>query len=458
MASSRRQGIEWRALVWFARHPGALIGPGTVAGCVVALGQTVTAAVAAGLVVGVVGWYRGHPASFDRWAAPWLRAWRRRWFSRYAGRGWQAVTAACDLATVQRGTDHLLYPRIVRMFSPSPSVDVLRVRMRMGQSARMWEQKTIELADSLRAERVAVERVRPGLLGLIVQRDEPFTEPVEPLPMPHEAAGVRVGKVWFGIDEYGHDWHEPIAGQHFLTAGATGAGKATLMHGPAYQLAPLIKAGLVRFWDIDPKQMELSPTQAISYRYAAEPEAMLEVLEEYMDDEADSQRRLAAAGLRKAPISLEYPLNILRVDELGAVLAYGDHGRIWRKSLAIAGTQGRASGHLVWGFVQEPSKDVVPIRDMFTRRICLRVTAAAHVDMTLGEDARARGALADEIPNDITTAGIGFVIRPRTRLPLRVRAGHYTDTHLRQLVGFVTGTPADQVRLGAAAEPREITD
>jgi hypothetical protein len=54
----------------------------------------------------------------------------------------------------------------------------------------------------------------------------------------------------------------------------------------------------------------------------------------------------------------------------------------------------------VAGFVQEPSKDIVEVRELFTTRVCLGVTAASHVDMVLGEGARDRGALADEIPLD----------------------------------------------------------
>ena len=101
----------------------------------------------------------------------------------------------------------------------------------------------------------------------------------------------------------------------------------------------------------------------------------------------------------------------------------------------------------MWAYVQEPSKDIVPIRDAFTRRMCLRVTASAHVDMSLGEDARLRGALADAIPNDPSTAGIGYVIRQRSRLPLRVRAGHTTDAHLVTMIAAITGSDPATVDL-----------
>jgi len=62
----------------------------------------------------------------------------------------------------------------------------------------------------------------------------------------------------------------------------------------------------------------------------------------------------------------------------------------------------------------------VDVRELFTTRICLGVTAASHVDMALGDGARDKGALADEIPGDEAHAGIGFAIAPGSRLPVRL--------------------------------------
>ena len=97
-------------------------------------------------------------------------------------------------------------------------------------------------------------------------------------------------------------------------------------------------------------------------------------------------------------------------------------------------TQGRAADCSVMAFVQEPSKDVVEVRDLFTTKICLGVTTAVHVDMALGDGARDKGALADEIPGDEAHAGIGFAIAPGSRLPVRLRAGLVTDRDIAELV------------------------
>ena len=107
------------------------------------------------------------------------------------------------------------------------------------------------------------------------------------------------------------------------------------------------------------------------------------------------------------------------IDELAMLTAYGDRSDV-REALRLLAeilTQGRAADHGVAGYVQEPSKDVVDVRDLFDTRICLGVTAASHVDMALGDGARDRGALADEIPGDPATPASGSSSTPVTRLP-----------------------------------------
>jgi S-DNA-T family DNA segregation ATPase FtsK/SpoIIIE len=133
------------------------------------------------------------------------------------------------------------------------------------------------------------------------------------------------------------------------------------------------------------------------------------------------------------------------IDELAMLTAYGDRSGV-REALRLLAeilTQGRAADHLVMAYVQEPSKDVVDVRDLFTTKICLGVTAASHVDMVLGDGARDRGALADQIPGDEAHAGIGFVIDAGSRLPVRFRAGWVTDDEIDELV--MCCTPAGRI-------------
>jgi S-DNA-T family DNA segregation ATPase FtsK/SpoIIIE len=142
--------------------------------------------------------------------------------------------------------------------------------------------------------------------------------------------------------------------------------------------------------------------------------------------------------VRSVPISPEHPLELLEFDEIGALTRYTD--RKTREAItervALLTTQGRALGVTVCGYVQEPTKDTVPVRDLFPRRICLRVATRSHVGMVLGDQAYERGAWANRITD--AEAGVGYVFGEGIREPLRVRAGWVPDQTIKALEAFVT--------------------
>ena len=436
--SKRRTGREIKAAIWTARHPGSILAPASAVTAGTQLGWTTTGLVAGGAAAGLCGWYRGHPATFDHWISPHFRAWRRRW-SVYIGPRWNNALRACDLYVTHRKSGEEQFPRITRVRSYSPTVDTVWVRIPAGMSARKFEAGLDELAEALRVRSVAVEKVKPGVLGLVIERGEAFTEVIDAPEMPDESDAVDLKNVYVGETEFGADWRLPVLGQHTFIAGATGAGKNSIVMSQLRAMAPLIRDGLVRLWICDPKQMEFAKLAGIAHRYATDENDCSELVDEFVDDLQRVQREFSEQGTRKIELSRVTPLNLLIVDEIGALMAYGEGtvARNLRKKLAIVTSQGRATGHGVTAMVQEPTKDTVPIRDLFTIRICLRVTAAAQVDMVLGENARLRGALADEIPNAPETAGIGFVIRQRSRVPMRVRAAYVADHEIDELVNFV---------------------
>ncbi|MDQ3900450.1 MAG: cell division protein FtsK, partial [Actinomycetota bacterium] len=135
--------------------------------------------------------------------------------------------------------------------------------------------------------------------------------------------------------------------------------------------------------------------------------------------------------VRPVPISPEHPLELLEFDEIGALTKYTD--RKTREAItervALLTTQGRALGFTVRGYVQEPTKDTVPVRELFPRRICLRVSAKSHVAMVLGDQAYERGAWANRITE--AEAGVGYVFGEGLREPLRIRAGWVPDETIK---------------------------
>jgi S-DNA-T family DNA segregation ATPase FtsK/SpoIIIE len=232
-----------------------------------------------------------------------------------------------------------------------------------------------------------------------------------------------------------------LAGGHTLVAGSTGAGKNSVMWCPLVSIAPAIRDGLVRVSGIDPKGMELAYGRRIFARYAVTGADALAVLDELVAA-MDARKAEFAGRVRSVPISTDHPLEILEFDEIGALTKYTD--RKTREAItervALLTTQGRALGFTVRGYVQEPTKDTVPVRDLFPRRICLRVAAKSHVAMVLGDGAYERGAWANRIGESET--GVGYVFGEGVREPLRIRAGWVPDETIKAFEAFVSETGA----------------
>jgi DNA segregation ATPase FtsK/SpoIIIE, S-DNA-T family len=245
--------------------------------------------------------------------------------------------------------------------------------------------------------------------------------------------------VWAGRNEYGQDWCLPLTGpaSHCLIAGGSGAGKNSYTWCPLVSIAPAIRDGLVRVSGIDPKGMELAYGRGIFHRYAVTGTQALDILDDLVAA-MDARKALFAGQVRTVPISTEHPLEIIEFDEIGALTKYTDRKirDAIAEKVALLTTQGRALGFTVRGYVQEPTKDTVPVRELFPRRICLRVTAKSHVGMVLGEHAYERGAWANRIGE--SEPGTGYVWGEGLREPLRVRAGWVPDHVIKQLETFIT--------------------
>ncbi|MBB4968974.1 S-DNA-T family DNA segregation ATPase FtsK/SpoIIIE [Saccharothrix violaceirubra] len=394
--------------------------------------------------MGTAAWYRAHPDTFDAWAAPVLRSWRRRWLGAYAGRRWQALMGSCELTRRHHRSGALLVPRVVRVRS-SLSLDTVRVRLVQGQALRAFTAALPELAATLRVERVAVEQARPGEVVLIVQRGEPFDRVIPAPAMPETSDAVDLRSLCLGETELGGEWREPLIGTHHLTAGATGSGKNSVVMAKLRAVAPMIRDGLVRPWVCDPKRFEFVALKPmLDGRYADSPEDCADLIARFVDNMERKQKRLQRKKKRAAKVSAEHPVDWLILDEVGFLMAYRtDYAHEITNACAIVSSLGRATNDVLDVYVQEPAKDVVPIRDLIPHRLCLRVTSDRHPDMVLGDGARKRGAIADQIPADESSAGIGYRVDARSRTPRRVRAAYTTDHDVAELVAFVkTGAAA----------------
>ena len=143
---------------------------------------------------------------------------------------------------------------------------------------------------------------------------------------------------------------------------------------------------------------------------------------------------------------------MLVVDELASLTAYIGDRKIRNEAEQLLGlllSQGRAVGVSVVAAVQDPSKEVLPIRQLFTVRVALRMTESSQTTMVLGAAAREVGAVCDQIST--TTPGVGYVLVDGTNEPLRVRAFHVTDDDIDYLTKHFSPTR----RSDLADEPDE---
>ncbi|HXT44647.1 MAG TPA: FtsK/SpoIIIE domain-containing protein [Pseudonocardiaceae bacterium] len=419
-------------------------------------------AISLGLIaVVLVGWRAVDVVSFDGWVGRWLQAWWQRW-TIYAPKlpGW---LHACGLSVIDITTPTVLslnllgrlrlrrghpatgahLPRVVGVKS-GPSWDQVRVRLVAGQKPEDFDEAARALASARGVARCQVRELKPNLVSIDFQRRDLLADPVacpDLAALASDAgAAVDLRRVWAGRTEYGQDWYLPLTGpaSHCLTAGGSGAGKNSYTWCPLVSIAPAIRDGLVRVSGIDPKGMELAYGRGIFHRYAVTGTQALDDLVAAMD----ARKTLFAGQVRTVPISTDYPLEIVEFDEIGALTKYTDRKTrdAITEKVALLTTQGRALGFTVRGYVQEPTKDTVPVRELFTRRICLRVTAKSHVGMVLGEHAYEQGAWANRIGE--SEPGTGYVWGEGLREPLRVRAGWVPDQVIKQLETFLT-TPAN---------------
>ena len=425
-----------RLLAWLVRlavgHPAASSVVAVLALTWINTGWVGLAALVAWVLVVLASWRFFWPSSFTRWVgAPARGTWRAWWCYR---RRWAGVMAISGVAPWYQG--RILLP-VLGKVTATRYTDRVQVRLVSGQSAAMsrsgrrtWRTGSARCCAGSAPPGPApcvLEFVRRDALALIV--------PALPVPAHPDLKALPVGR-----REDGLPWLVKLHGTHVLIAGATGAGKASLLWSLIRAMFPLMQAGLVKVLAADPKLMELAYGRVIFDlygSYAADPVAIAVMLDQAV---ADMQAR--AAPVRRAssattPRPAEDPFTVVLVDEVAFLTAYQPDRKLKDRimaALATLTTQGRAVGYCVVAALQDPRKDVLTIRNLFPDRIAMRLDEPEQVDMVLGDGARDRGATCELIsPDPATGAGVAFVRLEADPDPVRVRAGWVTDADIRDL-------------------------
>jgi S-DNA-T family DNA segregation ATPase FtsK/SpoIIIE len=88
------------------------------------------------------------------------------------------------------------------------------------------------------------------------------------------------------------------------------------------------------------------------------------------------------------------------------------------------------------GAIQEPTKDVFDLRDLFTMRIALRLPSPTNTDAALIDDAVKFGALCHEIPKSLP--GVFYSLQDGATSTVRARFGYVRDSDIEELVAYLT--------------------
>ena len=396
------------------------------------------------LVVPVVGfglWARIGPVSFQRRVAgPWWRWGHARWLRKR----WAPVMEACGLARRVPGTSGEVGRQSppLRRLSWVDGQLIATPGLLVGQTIDDYEAAADRLRVSLDANRVRVI-ANPSLTGcqIVWSFGDPLARPFNAVvPVPTSSfvvaaasvvsRGSSLDAVTLGRTEDGGAWRLPV-GISTLVAGSSGSGKASLIWGLVFGLAPHIRSGLVQVHGVDLKGgMEFAMGRALFTRYAQQAEQAVVMLEDAAVAMQARAGRLAGVVRQHTP-SLAEPLVVVLVDELAALIAYLPDRDLTKRAeaaLSLLLSQGRAVGFFVFAFLQDPRKETVKMRHLFGQSLGLRLRDREEVAMVLGDGAVQAGAWCHKIPR--STPGVGFVLGEDGR-PVRVRAGYVSDDMIR---------------------------
>ena len=367
--------------------------------------------------LGLRVWAVCRPISFSRFVAAPFLSWRYR---RHVRRLWPEVCAACELGEheTERTRIRSRWPRVV-----------VRTHPAVGQTCADFERAAEAIRTACGAAQIRVEPADVTGVSVALTFGDGLAVPFEAIVPTQRFAELEY--VAMGRRSDGAEWRLPI-GPHTLVAGSSGSGKGSVFWSFAFGLAPEVHAGRVQLHGVDLKGgMEilmgsgLFTTRATS---AAEAVVSLELLVGWMRHRTSQY----AGRVRSHVASVEEPLHVVMIDELAALTAYCPERDLQRRAenaINLLCSQGRAPGFMVFACLQDPRKEVIPSRGLFTQMVGLRLKDLSETAMVLGEVAVESGAHCHRITRDVP--GTGFVIPEDGGHPIRVRAGYASDDRIR---------------------------
>ena len=364
----------------------------------------------------------------------------------WARRRWAFLARECGLS-VQRDQRRSMTGRVVDTFASEPASALpkvwvhprlcsttakgvtltLTVTARTGQTVEDLEKAAPALAAAARARSFRCRALSPSTVEYVLVMADRLKATREAAP----PVDVAVDAVPVGRRQDGAPWVLPLVGRHTLVVGCSGSGKGSIFWGVCGGLAPAVRAGMVRLWGVDLKRgVEVGMGRHLFTEVATTPAQAVEVLSRLLTV-IDERGRWMAGQTRLHTPTPSDPLHVLAIDELAVLTAYADPevrkeaGRL----LAEVLTQGRALGVVVLACVQDPRKEVIGLRNLFTQTIALRLRSAEETRMVLGDGAAATAPAHRISPS---APGTAWVIEEDGSAD-RVRADFWPDQLVRDV-------------------------
>ncbi|MEU7634335.1 FtsK/SpoIIIE domain-containing protein [Nocardia sp. NPDC049220] len=323
----------------------------------------------------------------------------------------------------------------------------LRVDLLMlaGQSSADWNSETAcdAMAAILAVPEITVSFPHPGGVRLDLRVFDTLSAPVA-LPPVGTLGSVDLEAVPVGVTEAHDVWRLRVLYGHILLAGATGAGKGSVLWSILAGIGPAIRDGLVDVLMADPKGgAEFGRGEdRLFTRFATDTTTILALLREAVETLRDRLAHMRSAGVRKHIPTVDEPLILIIIDEAASLSAYAEReDQIeFKRLMGVLLSQGRAAAVSVIAALQDPSKETMPVRQLFPVRIGLRLDEPTQVAMVHGQGARARGARCDKISTD--TPGVGYVGEDGSTEFVRVRAFWVCDDTADAIVDAYSPAPA----------------
>jgi S-DNA-T family DNA segregation ATPase FtsK/SpoIIIE len=449
--------LAWWTGRQIVRHPRTSLGLGVLGGAVWLVGWEIVVGIVGLVLIAGSTWKAAHPQSFEDIVGEWLRHWWRRWHT--YRQAWVRVMRRCGLAVEDQGQVHV--PEL-RKIALDRYWDTLTVDVQEGQQPDDFRAAGERLRTAFGALRCTVREHQPAGVEISLMREDRLTAVVPAFPLPRSVEDVDLGAIPIGVDDRGTIVTMSLVNGHTAIMASSGAGKASPLWSSILGTTPAIAAGLVKPVFIDPKRRELRQGLGLvevgrygtkwvesgrsPYGMPAEPQTgdyavtacdVTALLQRIVDDLDDANEAAGNLGERDFVPTLASPLRPIIIDELAPLLS------LWPRTvrdrlqdlLAIILTQGRAAGYIVVAAIQEPTKDQFTLRDLFARRIAMRLPTSDHVEAALRERAADYGARAHEIPESLP--GVGYAMSDGVAEYTRFRAAYPSNADIAAGVAWV---------------------